>query len=126
MKQNTPDNSTIISQFDIEYKEMLLLMKKNTENVTQNMMNSLEYTLLSLPDCIKHMKLKDLMEIHHGDLNHAIYFPHQTLLSVSKNSSRTPTGKDENIRSENFSEMKRTVHSKTPTINWIHRDRLFI
>ena len=111
---NASENSLIISQFDTEYKEQIAFMQKNTENVMENMLNSLEFTLLSLPTAIRQMKLKDLIEIHNGDLNHALSFPHQTQYSRPISLSKTPNFKEPLVRSNHEINIKHGTKAKTP------------
>ena len=65
-------NDNLIEDFDKEVNERSNLILKNMENFKDNMLNSLELTLLSIPENIRKMSMKILIEKYEGNIQKAV------------------------------------------------------
>lgn len=74
------DQEGIIAEFDKEVENRCALIRSNAENISANLQSALDLTLLAIPECVRKMPVKALMENFNGDIQKAAaYFvPHST------------------------------------------------
>jgi hypothetical protein len=61
----------MLAQFDNEVATRCELIRTNAETVTANLQSALDLTLLGIPDCVRNMPLKVLMQNFDGDIQQA-------------------------------------------------------
>lgn len=83
----------LIKDFDNEVANRCKLIREGAENVSNNMLNALDLTLLSIPECVRKMTVKALVQNFNGDMQKAVqYFAPQ---------KSTPKKKHHNGKSRN-------------------------
>jgi hypothetical protein len=63
--------ATLLAQFDSEVAARCDLIRTNAEAVSENLQSALEITLLGIPECVRQMPLRVLMETFDGDIQRA-------------------------------------------------------
>lgn len=79
------DSAQLILEFDQEAAARKEVIIKNMEAAKNNMINALELSLLSIPEAVRKMPMKKLVEEFGGDIQKA------ACSLVPKSSSKTPT-----------------------------------
>ena len=64
-------NDSILADFDQEVKSRCELIRVNAENVSANLQSALDLTLLAIPELVRKMPVKELMEKYDGDIQKA-------------------------------------------------------
>lgn len=65
------DYNELITDFENEVSNRCKLINANTENVCANLRSSLELTLLSIPEVVRTMPIKQLMNEFNGNIQKA-------------------------------------------------------
>ena len=67
----TLEQDCIIAEFDKEVENRCALIRSNAENISANLQSALDLTLLAIPECVRKMPVKALMENFNGDIQKA-------------------------------------------------------
>jgi hypothetical protein len=65
-------SESLIASFDLEVKNRCDMIRSNAENIAANLQSALELTLMAIPECVRKMPLKILMEKFDGDIQRAV------------------------------------------------------
>ena len=71
MDPHDSETNTLITEFDEEVEKRCKLMRSSAENTCENMLNSLGLILSSIPECVRSMPLKALIQNFDGDIQAA-------------------------------------------------------
>lgn len=86
------ENTILITEFDREVDSRCELIRANAENISANLLSALELTLHAIPDVVRKMPVKTLMEMFDGDIQKAAdYYASQQ--TAPKKRAATPTSK---------------------------------
>ena len=103
------NTDSILLDFDQEVKNRCELIRVNAENVSANLQSALDLTLLAIPEFVRKMPVKELMEKYNGDIQKAA-----TLNAVQKSPPSSPRKRAQSpMTTTNNS--KKTAKKETPT-----------
>ena len=94
-------SNLLITQYDEEIEQRCSILKLHSENLINNMLCSLDIALSSIPESIRKLPLKVLMEDFNGDLEKAI----QNIDKINKfdeKKSQTPNKKNQIKQNKKF------------------------
>lgn len=95
MDGSDPEANSLIVEFDQEVEKRCKMIMANAENTSDNMLNALGLILGSIPDCVRQMPLKALVQNFNGDIQAATaYFsPNMQTMSKTQKSASPKKGK---------------------------------
>lgn len=76
--------NSLIIEFDQEVEKRCKMIISNAENTSDNMLNALGLILGSIPDCVRQMPLKALVQNFNGDIQAATAYFTPNVQSMSK------------------------------------------
>ena len=98
MADHDPETNSLITEFDEEVEKRCRLMRSSAENTCENMLNSLGLILSSIPDCVRGMPLKALVQNFNGDIQAATaYFNPSTVQTLPRSPKTSPKRGKKNI-----------------------------
>lgn len=112
------NREAILADFDQEVKSRCELIHVNAENVSANLQSALELTLLAIPELVRKMPVKELMEKFDGDIQKAAsYFANRKIPVASPRGvkkDQTPANNKKPIKRETPTSPKTSARPKTP------------
>lgn len=87
-----PDGAALIVEFDREVDSRCELIRTNAENIGANLLSTLDLTLQAIPERVRKMPVKELMEKFNGDIQKAADYC-ATQQTATKKRAPTPTMK---------------------------------
>ena len=99
MDSNDAEANSLIQEFDQEVDKRCKMIKSSAENTSDNMMNALQLILGSIPECVRKMPLKALVQNFNGDITAAsAYFaPSSACCSPTRSSPKMRKGGKRNL-----------------------------
>ncbi|OHT09933.1 hypothetical protein TRFO_21019 [Tritrichomonas foetus] len=104
------NSESVLADFDQEVKSRCELIRVNAENVSANLQSALDLTLLAIPELVRKMPVKELMEKFDGDIQKAATYyssmktppssPKKKTTSPTLNNAPSATGNKKIIRKE--------------------------
>lgn len=104
------NTDSILLDFDQEVKNRCELIRVNAENVSANLQSALDLTLLAIPENVRKMTVKELMEKYHGDIQKAA-----SLNSSAKSPPPSPKRKAQSPFASSNNNSKKMAKKETPT-----------
>lgn len=103
------NTDTILLDFDQEVKNRCELIRVNAENVSANLQSALDLTLLAIPEYVRKMPVKELMEKYNGDIQKAA-----SMNAVQKSPPSSPRRKGQSPMTTG-NNSKKVAKKETPT-----------
>lgn len=104
------NTDSILLDFDQEVKNRCELIRVNAENVSANLQSALDLTLLAIPEFVRKMPVKELMEKYNGDIQKAA-----SLNAAQKSPPSSPRRKAQQAQATTANNSKKTAKKETPT-----------
>lgn len=89
MSGGDPEANSLIIEFDQEVEKRCKMIITNAENTSDNMLNALGLILGSIPDCVRQMPLKALVQNFNGDIQAATAYFTPNVQTMSKTQKPT-------------------------------------
>ncbi|KAK8893637.1 hypothetical protein M9Y10_022062 [Tritrichomonas musculus] len=84
MNDGDREANSLIVEFDQEVEKRCKMIISNAENTSDNMLNALGLILGSIPDCVRQMPLKALVQNFNGDIQAAAAYFAPNVQTMSK------------------------------------------
>lgn len=113
------ENNTLIDDFDREVATRIEMIRTGAENVSANMINALDLTLLSFPEPVRKMPIKALVVNFNGDLQMAAQYFAPKVKKHSTKKHRSKKVDPSSLQSMSLSDLlkKKETNSSNDSMN---------